>query len=130
MSTFTIIGIICQIFLYSLFAAAIIIILKLLRRLYLQKSSWSTKQIPHNGRAFFSSQLEPLNLVVLTGILFFEIVMITIKVGFKFEGKVGDIPGLYLTFVPLGIILYLGIENIIKNLLGINKQKSLEKLAP
>lgn len=130
MSSFSIIGLICQIFLYSLFAAAIVIILSLLRKLFLQKSSWSTKKIPNNGRAFFSSQLEPLNLVVLTGILFFEIVMITIKVGFKFEGKVGDIPGLYLTFVPLGIILYLGIENIIKNLLGINKQKSLEKLAP
>ncbi len=125
MNALTSFGIICQILLYSMFGLVLFAILSIIRKSCNPIEDQDALLYRKNRFILLANYNDPLNLIGLMGILIYIFILITIKIGFDFKGKAGDIPGLYFTFVPLSFIVVLSIENIIRYFRTRNKNKIL-----
>lgn len=115
MTPLIVLGIICQILLYSMACMVLFAIFKILRRSIHPNIPDKLKQGKKITRFWLLGVYnDPINLITLSITLIYIIVLITIKIGFDFQGKAGDIPGLYFTGVPLVLVMILLIENGVK----------------
>ncbi|WP_371804023.1 hypothetical protein [Candidatus Lokiarchaeum ossiferum] len=100
-------GILCQLFIITIFGVIILSILRVLLKSSKVFALWSQNH-PNSTERVHTIE-EPFNLVGMMILLLFELVVIQIKVGFDFNGTSGDLPGLLLAIIPVIIgFLFIG----------------------
>jgi len=92
-------GILAEIFVFCVFGWMIFSIIKILSESTRHHILFKQGRMEDSDAA--KTRQEPLNLAVMLGLLILIMVFITIKVGFKFDGTEGDIPGIILAAIPL-----------------------------
>ncbi len=118
----SIFGIFLQVIVIMTYSTLILSILRILLKaqqfLILSHSQDSLKKDPNET---LDTRREPLNLVGMIVLLLFSWIIFQIKVGFRLEGKPGDLPAIVLGTIPVIILILLVLINTIQYLRG--KQK-------